>query len=201
MGRPAAGCGSERRVPTDITELLADLGLGNRDALNRLIPLVYQDLRRVARGQLRRRRPGESLDTTGLVHEAYVRLTDHARQAWTGREHFFAVSAMAMRQIVVDHARRRTRQKRGGDQVMVPFEDAADPAAKDADRVLEVDRALERLAAIDPRLAQVVECRFFAGLSEDETATALNVSVRTAQREWFKARAWLRSALGNEAQR
>lgn len=186
-------------VPTNITELLAGLGQGDRDALNRLIPLVYQDLRRVARGQLRRRRPGESLDTTGLVHEAYVRLADQTRQVWTDRGHFFAVSAMAMRQIVVDHARRRARLKRGGDQAVVPFEDAADPAARDADRVLEIDRALHRLAAIDPRLAQVVECRFFAGLNEDETATAMNVSVRTAQREWFKARAWLRGALGSEA--
>jgi len=184
-------------VPADITELLLAHGGGDAAALDRLVPLVYDDLRRIARGQLRRRRPGDTLNTTGLVHEAYVRLVDQTRTSWRDRGHFFAVSAIAMRQIVVDHARRRMRAKRGGDRVTVPLDDVQEPAAREAARILEIDEALEKLAKVDRRLAQVVECRYFAGLTEEETAAALGVSVRTAQREWFKARAWLRQELGS----
>ncbi|MGE0041934.1 MAG: sigma-70 family RNA polymerase sigma factor [Vicinamibacterales bacterium] len=183
-------------MPDDITELLLAHRDGQSGAFDRLVPLVYEDLRRVARGQLRRLGAGQSLDTTGLVHEAYLRLVDQDRAAWNDRGHFFAVSAIAMRQIVVDHARRRSRLKRGGDQADVPLEDAPEAGAVEAERVLEIDMALNRLAAAEPRLARVVECRYFAGLSEEETAAALGVSVRTAQREWFKARAWLRAELG-----
>jgi RNA polymerase sigma factor (TIGR02999 family) len=184
-------------VPADITELLLAHRGGDATALDRLVPLVYDDLRRIARGQLRRRRPGDTLNTTGLVHEAYVRLVDQTRASWRDRGHFFAVSAIAMRQIVVDHARRRMRAKRGGDRVTVPLDDVQEPAAREAGRILEIDEALERLAKVDRRLVQVVECRYFAGLTEEETAAALGVSVRTAQREWFKARAWLRQELGS----
>jgi len=184
-------------VPADITELLLAHGGGDAAALDRLVPLVYDDLRRIARGQLRCRRPGDTLNTTGLVHEAYVRLVDQTRASWRDRGHFFAVSAIAMRQIVVDHARRRMRAKRGGDRVTVPLDDVQEPAAREAARILEIDEALEKLAKVDRRLAQVVECRYFAGLTEEETAAALGVSVRTAQREWFKARAWLRQELGS----
>ena len=183
-------------MPADITELLLAHGGGDAAALDRLVPLVYDDLRRIARGQLRRRRPGDTLNTTGLVHEAYVRLVDQTRASWRDRGHFFAVSAIAMRQIVVDHARRRMRAKRGGDRVTVPLDDVQEPAAREAGRILEIDEALEKLAKVDRRLVQVVECRYFAGLTEEETAAALGVSVRTAQREWFKARAWLRAELG-----
>jgi RNA polymerase sigma factor (TIGR02999 family) len=179
----------------DITGLLVAHVAGDVDAFDRLVPLVYDDLRRMARIQLRHRSPGDSLDTVGLVHEAYLRLIDQSRVSFHDRGHFFAVSALAMRQIVVDHARRRGRVKRGGDQKIVPLEDVSDPGARDAEHVLEVDVALQKLAATHPRLARVVECRYFAGLSEEETAVALNISVRTAQREWFKARAWLREAL------
>jgi RNA polymerase sigma factor (TIGR02999 family) len=182
-------------VRTDITELLIAHGGGDAAALNRLVPLVYDDLRRLARVQLRRRRPGDTLDTNGLVHEAYLRLVDQSRASWRDRGHFFAVSALAMRQIAVDHARRRARAKRGGGQAEVPLDQISEPAAREAVRILEVDEALNRLAAVDERLARVVECRYFAGLTEQETAAALGVSVRTAQREWFKARAWLRSEL------
>lgn len=185
-------------MPADITELLLAHGGGDAAALGRLVPLVYDDLRRIARGQLRRRRPGDTLATTGLVHEAYVRLVDQSRASWRDRGHFFAVSAIAMRQIVVDHARRRMRVKRGGDRVTVPLAEVQEPAAREAAQILEIDQALERLAKIDARLAQVVECRYFAGLTEEETAAALGVSVRTAQREWFKARAWLRQELGSK---
>jgi RNA polymerase sigma factor (TIGR02999 family) len=187
-------------VTTDITELLIAHGAGDAAALDRLVPLVYGDLRRVAGAQLRRHRPGDTLNTTGLVHEAYVRLVDQSRASWRDRGHFFAVSALAMRQIVVDYARRRGRQKRGGDQMIVSFdEEAMHPAAREAGRLLDIDAALEKLAKHDRRLARVVECRFFAGFTEEETAEALGVSVRTAQREWYKARAWLRAELAESA--
>lgn len=180
----------------DITELLLAHGGGRTGAFDRLVPLVYEDLRRVARAQLRRHRPGDSLNTTGLVHEAYLRLVDQSRTSYRDRGHFFAVCAVAMRQILVDYARRRARLKRGGDQVHVPIDDAADPAAHEAAQLLDLDAALQKLAAHDERLARVVECRFFAGLNEEETSEALGISVRTTQREWFKARAWLRAELG-----
>jgi RNA polymerase sigma factor (TIGR02999 family) len=181
-------------VNADITHLLQAHG-GDTDALDRLVPLVYEDLRRVARAQLRRYRPSDSMNTTGLVHEAYLRLVDQSRASYRDRGHFFAVCAVAMRQIVIDYARRRGRRKRGGDQVVVTLDDAADPVAQEAEQLLDIDAALQRLARIDGRLARVVECRFFAGLNETETAEALGISVRTAQREWFKARAWLRAEL------
>jgi RNA polymerase sigma factor (TIGR02999 family) len=179
----------------DITELLVAHGNGVPDALSRLIPLVYDDLRRMARAQRRRLRPGDTLDTTGLVHEAYLKLVDHTRATWRDRGHFLAVSALAMRQIVVDHARARTRLKRGGDQHHTGLDDRHLAIERDAVQVLAIDRALEQLASVDPRLVRVFECRYFAGLSEQETADALGVSVRTAQRDWLKARAWLRHTL------
>jgi len=180
----------------DVTDLLHAHRAGQPDALGRLVPLLYEDLRRVARSQLRRLRIGETLDTTGLVHEAYLRLVDQSRATWEDRGHFLAVSAVAMRQILIDHARERTRQKRGGDRVHEPLDEAmAAAVASDAERLLDIDRALQRLGETTPRLARVVECRFFGGLTEQETAEALGLSLRTAQREWLKARAWLRQAL------
>jgi RNA polymerase sigma factor (TIGR02999 family) len=183
----------------DVTELLRAHGRGQGDAFERLLPLVYDDLRQAARAQLRRLRVGETLDTTSLVHEAYLRLVDQTRAEWQDRGHFLAVSALAMRQILIDYARERSRAKRGGGQAKVPLDDVQIAAADDADRMLEVDLALQKLAAAEPRLVRVVECRYFAGLSEQETAEALGVSLRTAQREWLKARAWLRSALGGRS--
>jgi RNA polymerase sigma-70 factor, ECF subfamily len=179
-----------------VTELLIAHRAGDDHALDRLVPLVYDDLRRLARRQLRRRQPGQTLDTGSLVNEAYLRLVDRTRASWRDRGHFLAVSAMAMRQIVVDHARRRSRVKRGGRQTVVPLETRHEPGDRDAGLVLDVDLALKKLAAADARLARVVECRYFAGLTDEETAAALGVSIRTAQREWFKARAWLRRELG-----
>jgi RNA polymerase sigma factor (TIGR02999 family) len=181
----------------DITRLLIAHGEGNTAALDQLVPLVYEDLRRLARAQLRRRAGHDSLETAGLVNEAYLRLIDQSRATWRDRGHFFAVSAMAMRQIIVDHARRRTRVKRGGDRAPVPLDDINEPAAHESHHVLDVDRALTKLASVDAKLARLVECRYFAGLTEEETAVALGVSVRTVQREWFKARAWLRHELGS----
>jgi RNA polymerase sigma factor (TIGR02999 family) len=180
----------------DVTDLLHAHRGGQPDALERLVPLVYDDLRRVARRQLRRLRICDTLDTTGLVHEAYLRLVDQTRATWQDRGHFLAVSAVAMRQILIDHARERSRLKRGGDQVRAPLDDAMATVTADAERLLDIDRALARLADTAPRLARVVECRFFGGLTDEETAEALGLSLRTAQREWLKARAWLRQALG-----
>jgi len=183
-------------VPGDVTELLHAHGRGQADAFERLVPLVYDDLRRVARSQLRRLRVGETLDTTALVHEAYVRLVDQTHASWQDRGHFLAVSAVAMRQILIDHAREKTRLKRGGGVDKAPLDEAGVAAAADAERLIEIDLALRKLAEQDPRLVRVVECRYFAGLSEQETAEAMGTSLRTAQRDWLKAKAWLREELG-----
>lgn len=179
-------------MPQDVTELLQSHGRGEPGVFERLVPLVYDDLRRVARAQLRRKGGALSLDTTGLVHEAYLRLVDQTRASWQDRGHFLAVSALAMRQILVDHARARTRQKRGGTAHHEPLDEGMAAVQQDAESMLALDEALEALALHDPRLVRVVECRYFAGYSEQETADALGVSLRTAQRDWLKARAWLR---------
>jgi RNA polymerase sigma factor (TIGR02999 family) len=184
------------RVAADITELLIAHGQGAPDAFDRLLPLVYDDLRRLAAIQRRRLQPGETLNTTGLVHEAYLKLVDHSRATWRDRGHFLAVSALAMRHILIDYARTRGRTKRGGDIHLVALDDRHLAVEQDAARLLDMDLALQRLTTLDPRLTRVVECRYFAGLSEEETAEALGVSLRTAQRDWLKARAWLRAALG-----
>jgi RNA polymerase sigma factor (TIGR02999 family) len=167
---------------------------GDPVALDRLVPLVYDELRRIARRHLRRSGAADTLETAGLVNEVYLRLVDQSRATWRDRGHFFAVSARAMRQIVIDRARTRSRSKRGGGHAHVPLETAQEPRTEE-DRLLELDVALERLAHVEERLARVVECRYFAGFTEEETAAALGVSTRTAQREWLKARAWLREEL------
>ena len=182
--------------PGDLTTLLRAHAAGDPEAFDRLVPLVYEDLRRVARRQLRRGRPGAMLDTTGLVHEVWFKLVDGLDVDWQDRRHFLAVCARAMRQVIVDHARRMGAAKRGSGVAPLELDESLLPADADAERVLVVDHALDRLARRSPRLAQVVECRFFAGLSEGETAEALGVSLRTAQREWLRARAWLREDLG-----
>lgn len=182
--------------PGDLTTLLRAHAAGDPEAFDRLVPLVYEDLRRVARRQLRRGRPGGMLETTGLVHEVWFKLVDGLDVDWQDRRHFLAVCARAMRQVIVDHARRIGAGKRGGGVAPVELDEQSVPSGDDVARVLTVDHALTRLAARNPRLAQVVECRFFAGLTEDETAEALGISLRTAQREWLRARAWLREDLG-----
>lgn len=178
-----------------VTQLLIAYRDGDRDAFDRLVPMVYEDLRRIARRQLRRGAPGQTLNTTGLVHEAYLKLVDPAKVDWQGRGHFLAVSARAMRQVIIGYARKRSAGKRGGGERPVTLDEAQIAVDEQAERLLALDRALERLGGKDPRLAQVVECRFFAGLSEEETAQALGVSLRTAQRDWMRARAWLKEEL------
>jgi RNA polymerase sigma factor (TIGR02999 family) len=186
--RPPATTGSLDRK--EIAELLRLAAEGDRDAFDRLMPLLYADLRRIAHGQLGRIRPGLTLDTTALVHEAYLKLADHAG-GYNDRGHFFAVSAKAMRQILVDYARRRGAVKRGGDQSPPPQSDEPPAIEAEIEHVLAVEQALSRLSELDERLVRVVECRVFGGFSEEETAAALGLSLRTAQRLWMRARAWL----------
>lgn len=175
----------------DITGLLVALRDGDQSVWEQLLPLVYQELRTAAHRQLRRMRPGETLGTTALVHETWLRLADHPALVLTDRRHFFAVSATAMRQIIVDNARRHQAEKRGGGRAAVSLDRAEVSAPDRAAEFLALDEALTRLAILSPRPARVVELRFFGGLSVEETAEVLDTSPRTVKREWQKARAWL----------
>lgn len=178
-------------APAGITELLAAAGRGEPDALDQVFALVYGELRRLAHRQIRHGVPGETIDTTALVHEAYLRLTRNQGLALRDRSHFFALSARSMRQILVDLARERTALKRGGGRPLEPLDEERIAVEERADEILGLDQALERLAAVDERLARLVELRFFAGLSVEEVAELLGVSDRTVKRDWRKARAFL----------
>ncbi len=173
-----------------ITDHLLRLRHGDQGAEERLYALVYADLRGLAHAQLRRERSGHTLGTTGLVHETYLRLVDQTRVEWRDRAHFFGAAALAMRRILVDYARRNLAARRGGGAQTLPLSEAAAAAAR-SDDLLALDDALDRLATVDARLSRVVECRYFAGLSDDETAEVLGVTKRTVQRDWAKARGWL----------
>jgi len=179
----------------DITELLMAYRRGDRSAFERLVPLVYHDLRRIAHRQLGRGRRGATLDTTALVHETYLKLVDQTRVSVSDRSHFFALAARAMRQVIVDYARQRNAAKRGGGKVPVTLDRVQVPVAEQAELMLVIDQALDRLTALNERLTRVFECRFFVGLSEEETAEALDLSLRTVQRDWMKSKAWLRTEL------
>jgi RNA polymerase sigma factor (TIGR02999 family) len=183
-------------VSGEVTQLLVAYREGDRDAFERLVPIVYDDLRRIARAHLRRNRAGHTLNTTVLVHEAYLRLVDQTRAQWEDRQHFLSVCARAMRQIIISNARKHAAAKRGGGERRVTLDEGRIAGNENAEWLLSLDRALERLAARNERLARVVECRYFAGLSERETADALQTSLRTVQRDWMRARAWLREDLG-----
>ena len=175
----------------DVTGLLLQWRDGRKEALDRLVPIVYAELRRVARGRLRAERDGHSLRTTELVHEVYLRLVDLDRMTLDNRAHFFAVASRLMRQILVDHARRRGAEKRGGDVTLISLADAS-PAAPTTDvDVLALDEALDALTALDDRLCRVVELKFFGGLTIEEAAAALEVSRATVERDWAAAKAWL----------
>ncbi len=178
----------------DVTALLDGWSRGDRRALDRLLPLVYAELRRVAARQLRRERAGHTLQPTALVHEAYVRLVEQRNVDWQNRAHFYGVAAQVMRRILVDHARRQKARKRGNGAQRVPIEDIAERAATEVP-VLALDYALGRLEKLDPGLAHIVELRAFGGLTIDEVAHVLNVSPSTAKREWRTAKAWLRREL------
>jgi len=183
--------------PAGVTGLLVAWRGGDAGALDRLLPLVYAELRRVAHRYMRDERPNHPLQTTALVHEAYLRLIDVTRVDWQSRNHFFAVSAQMMRRILVEAARRRNAGKRGGDASHVALDEAFVPAADRGADLLALDEALEHLATLAPRKARVVELRYFAGLSVKETADVLGVSVETVMRDWRMAKLWLQRDLSS----
>jgi RNA polymerase sigma factor (TIGR02999 family) len=180
---------------SEVTRILSAIEQGDAHAAEQLLPLVYDELRRLAAEKMAQEKPGQTLQATALVHEAYLRLVDvdEARH-WKSRSHFFAAAAEAMRHILVDRARRKRSRKRGGDRVRVDLDEATF-AAEDSDEVLAVHEALAGLAAADAQAAEVVKLRYFAGLSIPEVAEALNLSPRSADRLWAYARAWLRRAI------
>jgi RNA polymerase sigma factor (TIGR02999 family) len=180
----------------DVTLLLGELRQGHRDAEAKLFQLVYDELHRLAKYYMRGERPGHSLQATALVHEAYLRLTRINDVDWQGRSHFFAVSAQAMRRILVDHARARCAERRGGPQEKVSLDEALVVSFERPEQFIALDEALNRLAEFDARQARIVELRFFGGLSEEETAAVLGISARTVKRDWQMAKAWLLKELG-----
>ena len=180
----------------NITQLLVAWTAGDQSALNKLAPLVEAELHRLARLYLKREHPGHTLQTTALVNEAYLRLIDWKNVQWQNRAHFFGVSAQLMRRILVDHARRQRYLKRGGQAMKISLDEAKIGSAERAKDLVALDEALTRLAAIDPRKSQIVELRFFGGLSVEETAEGVKVSPRTVKRDWSLARACLYSELG-----
>jgi RNA polymerase sigma factor (TIGR02999 family) len=179
----------------EITLLLNAYEAGDKAAFDRLVPLVYDELRRMAHRHLRRGPRGATLDTTGLVHEAYLKLALSPGLRLNDRGHLMAVTARAMRQVIVSRARARLARKRGGGGVVVTLDEEQAGTTPAPEWLLDLDRALDRLRERDEQLARVFECRFFAGLGEQETAEAMGVPLRTAQRAWLRARAWLRSEL------
>jgi RNA polymerase sigma factor (TIGR02999 family) len=178
----------------EVTRLLVAWGNGDQAALEELIPLVYDELRRLAGRYMRRENQGHTLQTSALVNEAYLRLIDQKSVEWQNRAHFFGVAAQLMRRILVDHARGRLRAKRGGGAQMVSLAEQA-AMSEEVAEVVALDEALERLAELDPRKSQIVEMKFFAGLTNEEVAEVLKVTTRTVEREWRKAKAWLHRAI------
>ena len=182
----------------NITELLIGYGRGDKEALDQLMPIVYDELRRQAARYLRREQAGHTLQTTALIHEAYVRLVDQRNVQWQNRAHFFGIAAQLMRRILVDHARSKKRAKRGGSDIRVSLDDAtAGVTGQDLDLVA-LNEALERLAEIDEQQSRVVELRFFSGLTVEETAEVMGISKATVKRDWSMARAWLHRELSSE---
>jgi len=193
---PLPGQGPPVTQPDDVTGLLLAWGEGDPNAFNALLPVVYAELRRQAERAMRREAAGHTLQPTALVHEAYLRLVDHARVPWQNRAQFFGIAARCMRRVLVDHARARGAAKRGGPGIRTSLDDANAAAGEEpASMVVAVHEALERLAALDAEQARLVELRYFGGLTIEETAEALGVSPATVKREWALARAWLRREL------
>ena len=182
----------------EVTRLLQQWSVGRQDALEELLPAIYDELRRLATAYLRRERPDHTLQATALVHEAFLKLVDQRSVQWQNRAHFFGIAAQAMRRILVDHARAHVASKRGSGERPLSLDEAVVVGPGIDVDVLALDEALEGLHRMDPRLARVVECRFFAGLSEAETSEALGVSKRTVARDWRMARTWLHEALRND---
>ncbi|PWT80514.1 MAG: RNA polymerase subunit sigma-70 [Acidobacteria bacterium] len=186
-------------APHEITQLLIDWSNGNQSALEKLMPLVDQELHRLAHYYMRRENAGHTLQTTALVNEAYLKLVDQKQVHWKNRAHFFALSAKLMRRILVDHARSRQFAKRGGGAHKVSFNEAVAVSHERGSDLVALDEALNKLTSLDPRKANVVELRFFGGLSVEETAEALDISAVTVMREWSMAKAWLYNFLNNES--
>lgn len=178
----------------DVTVLLMELKKGNQEAAEQLIPVVYNELRRLASNYMRRERSDHTLQATALVHEAYLKLVEQ-KVDWQGRAHFFGVAAQMMRRILIDHARGHLRDKRGGGVIPVPLDEALVFAPEQASELLRLDSSLDRLAKIDPRQGKIVELRFFAGLTVEQTADVLGISAKTVKREWSMAKAWLHGDL------
>jgi RNA polymerase sigma factor (TIGR02999 family) len=187
----------EQPLPSSdqITRLLQAHQHGDERAFDRLMPLVYEDLRQVARQQLSRRGRNPTLSPTALVHEAYLRLVDETGVSWQSRAHFLAIGARTMRRIIVDYARERGAQKRGGRKPHLPLEPDRVGVEEHVELLIALDEALSALGSFNERLAEVAECRLFGGMTEEETAAAVGVSIRTVQRDWKRARAWLQQGL------
>jgi RNA polymerase sigma factor (TIGR02999 family) len=195
VGRDGLPTGGQMATDDGRTDVLAALRGGGREAVDRVVPLLYDELRQIAHRHLMARGDGATLTTTALVHEAYLKLVDQSRAQANDRAHFLALAAVAMRHILLDRAKARTRTKRGGARQQITLDETVIAMEQQPDALLAVNEALDAVAKIDPRLARVVECRFFGGLTNEEIAEALNVTVRTVERDWVKARVLLRREL------
>ena len=182
----------------DVTQLLLAWSDGDREALERLTPLVYRELKKIAESYLRRERAGHSLQPTALAHEAYLKLIDQQNVRWQNRAHFYGIAAQAMRRILVDHARARLTEKRGCGDAVVSLDEAVDVSDERADQLVALDDALKRFAHLDPQKSRVVELRYFGGMTLEETAEVLEISRATVIREWRMAKAWLYGELSKQ---
>jgi RNA polymerase sigma-70 factor (ECF subfamily) len=182
----------------EVTQLLQELADGDQAVVDSLFPIVYDQLRRLAQGQLRGERKDHTLNATALVHEAYLKLIDQTRVQWQNRAHFFAIAAQAMRRILINYANQRLAQKRGGGEIIATFDEGTMARESRAEELIALDQALERLRELDERQSKVVEYRFFGGLTQDEIAAVLDVSAPTVRRDWRMARAWLSRELKAE---
>jgi RNA polymerase sigma-70 factor, ECF subfamily len=180
---------------SDVTVLLSELSRGNEEAADKLVPLVYSELKRLARSYMRRERPEHTLQATALVHEAYLKLVRQHDVNWQSRSHFFGIAAQLMRRILIDHARGHLREKRGGANQAVPLDDALVFSPEHSEELVRLDEALVRLSRFDERQGKIVELRFFGGLSVEETAEYLGISPKTVKRDWAVAKAWLHGEL------
>ena len=181
--------------PSDVSALLSELTQGRQEAAEKLIPLVYDELKRLARSYMRRERRDHTFQTTALVHEAYLKLVRQKDVNWQGRSHFFGIAAQLMRRVLIDHARGHLRKKRGGDKVLLPLNEALAFSPEHSEDLLNLDEALERLSKLDARQGRIVELRFFGGLSVEETAEFLSISPKTVKRDWAVAKVWLHGEL------
>ena len=179
----------------DVTVLLSELTRGNQEAGEKLVPLVYDELKRLARSYMRRERPDHTLQTTALVNEAYLKLVKQKAVNWQGRSHFFGIAAQLMRRILIDHARGHLREKRGGVKEVLPLDEALVFSPEHSEELVKLDEALERLSKLDARQSRIVELRFFGGLSVEETSEFLDVSPKTVKRDWAVAKVWLHGEL------